>query len=319
MYTLSDDELRSIAQSDKEDAKRACCILAQRLEIFGKEECVRWYDRACKLGDSEAAFHLAEMYRLGTPFLEGSLTKALNYCMWAKDLASQVPLDASENYYKKVASELGNILCDTYYPNESSNCKDDNNTREYVKWQALFCEAHLYMDHLDDAEKALSSLKAAERYKWGSGIDRISQLYFDGKVVPENSFEIQKWLQRAVDVGNEDAVKRLETVEKRIAPSEPPAKQSAKKRGGCYVATAVYGSYDCPEVWTLRRFRDETLAETWYGRAFIRFYYAISPSLVRWFGKTNWFQRLWRGRLDRLVRKLQSEGVADTPYEDKTY
>ena len=38
---------------------------------------------------------------------------------------------------------------------------------------------------------------------------------------------------------------------------------------GCYVATAVYGSYDCPQVWTLRRFRDDTLAETWYGRAFI--------------------------------------------------
>lgn len=27
-------------------------------------------------------------------------------------------------------------------------------------------------------------------------------------------------------------------------------------RKGCYVATCVYGSYDCPEVWTLRRFRD---------------------------------------------------------------
>ena len=34
--------------------------------------------------------------------------------------------------------------------------------------------------------------------------------------------------------------------------------------GGCYVATAVYGSYDCPQVWTLRRYRDDTLAETWY-------------------------------------------------------
>ena len=41
-------------------------------------------------------------------------------------------------------------------------------------------------------------------------------------------------------------------------------------KSACYVATAVYGSYDCPEVWTLRRFRDNTLEETWYGRAFIR-------------------------------------------------
>ena len=45
---------------------------------------------------------------------------------------------------------------------------------------------------------------------------------------------------------------------------------SGSSSGGCYVATAVYGSYDCPQVWTLRRYRDYTLAETWYGRAFIR-------------------------------------------------
>ena len=39
---------------------------------------------------------------------------------------------------------------------------------------------------------------------------------------------------------------------------------------GCYIATAVYGSYDCPEVWTLRRFRDEVLRESVLGRLFIR-------------------------------------------------
>ncbi len=50
--------------------------------------------------------------------------------------------------------------------------------------------------------------------------------------------------------------------------------------GGCFIATCIYGSYDCPQVWTLRRFRDYTLDETWYGRLFIKCYYAISPTLV---------------------------------------
>ena len=86
---------------------------------------------------------------------------------------------------------------------------------------------------------------------------------------------------------------------------------------GCYVATCVYGSYDCPEVWTLRRFRDYKLGSTWYGRAFIHTYYTISPTLVKWFGETNWFKKMWRGTLDRMVRNLQDRGVADTPYEDK--
>ena len=85
---------------------------------------------------------------------------------------------------------------------------------------------------------------------------------------------------------------------------------------GCYVATAVYGSYDCPEVWTLRRFRDTVLAKTWYGRLFIRFYYAVSPTLVRLFGETQYFQDFWRIRLDRMVSNLQENGFASTPYHD---
>ena len=85
---------------------------------------------------------------------------------------------------------------------------------------------------------------------------------------------------------------------------------------GCYVATCVYGSYDCPQVWTLRRYRDYTLAKTLHGRAFIRIYYAISPTLVKWFGNTAWFKRMWQGKLDSMVATLQEKGVAATPYED---
>lgn len=88
---------------------------------------------------------------------------------------------------------------------------------------------------------------------------------------------------------------------------------------GCYVATAVYGSYDCPQVWTLRRFRDSILAETWYGRFFIRTYYLISPTFVKWFGQTEWFKKMWKSKLDRIVEKLQSEGIESTPYKDREW
>lgn len=94
---------------------------------------------------------------------------------------------------------------------------------------------------------------------------------------------------------------------------------SSNSSGGCYVATAVYGSYDCPEVWTLRRYRDDTLAKTWYGRAFIRTYYAVSPTLVKWFGNTEWFRKMWQGKLDSMVKNLQEKGVESTPYEDKNW
>ncbi|HIZ10458.1 MAG TPA: leucine-rich repeat protein, partial [Candidatus Borkfalkia avicola] len=48
-------------------------------------------------------------------------------------------------------------------------------------------------------------------------------------------------------------------------PDNPPA-----KKGGCYIATAVYGSYDCPQVWTLRRYRDFSLSRTAPGRLFVK-------------------------------------------------
>ncbi len=89
--------------------------------------------------------------------------------------------------------------------------------------------------------------------------------------------------------------------------------------GGCYVATCVYGSYDCPQVWTLRRYRDNKLAKTWHGRAFIYTYYAISPTIVKWFGDTECFKKLWKGKLDRMVSNLQAEGVDSTPYEDREW
>ena len=94
---------------------------------------------------------------------------------------------------------------------------------------------------------------------------------------------------------------------------------ATNQKSGCYVATCVYSSYDCPQVWTLRRFRDDTLAETWYGRAFIHTYYAISPTLVKWFGHTEWFKKMWKGKLDRMVANLNANGVEDTPYKDKQW
>lgn len=95
--------------------------------------------------------------------------------------------------------------------------------------------------------------------------------------------------------------------------------RSTSSGGGCYVATVVYGSYDCPQVWTLRRFRDYKLSEKWYGRIFIRAYYVISPTLVKWFGNTEWFKMIWKGRLDRMVENLKAEGIEDTPYLDKKW
>lgn len=88
---------------------------------------------------------------------------------------------------------------------------------------------------------------------------------------------------------------------------------------GCYVATCVYGAYDCPEVWTLRRYRDDTLGKSFFGRLFIRCYYLISPIVVKLFGSSPRVRLRWKKRLDSLVRKLRIAGVSDMPYQDKSW
>jgi len=88
------------------------------------------------------------------------------------------------------------------------------------------------------------------------------------------------------------------------------------KSGGCYVATCVYGSYDCPEVWTLRRFRDNILSKYVLGRLFIKVYYAISPRIVSAWGENESVRGVWKKPLDKLVGFLKNRGFEDTPYKD---
>ena len=93
-------------------------------------------------------------------------------------------------------------------------------------------------------------------------------------------------------------------------------KLGTAEREACYIATCVYGSYDCPEVWTLRRFRDYFLYTHFFGKVFIKIYYMISPTLVKWFGHTKWFKFVWKRFLDGFVKFLNNSGYKSNPYND---
>lgn len=77
-----------------------------------------------------------------------------------------------------------------------------------------------------------------------------------------------------------------------------------------------YGSYDCPEVWTLRRDRDYDLAEKWYGRKFIEIYHLVGPTIVSIFGQLKWFNTIWKKLFDKKVVNLKKKGFESTPYND---
>ena len=91
-----------------------------------------------------------------------------------------------------------------------------------------------------------------------------------------------------------------------------------KKKEGCYIATYIYGSYDCPEVCVLRSFRDNVLYPKWYGRIIIKLYYFISPLLIKYFGKYNFVKKMWKVCLDHFISKLQIHGIKNAPFTDKS-
>ncbi len=116
------------------------------------------------------------------------------------------------------------------------------------------------------------------------------------------------------------AMEQIVTPSKPVTLSEDVAhsnSSSTKSPEGCYIATAVYGSYDCPEVWILRRYRDYILWPTWYGKLAIKTYYTLSPSIVKMFGKQEWFRSIWRKRLNSIIDILHRKGFSDKPYVDK--
>jgi len=72
-------------------------------------------------------------------------------------------------------------------------------------------------------------------------------------------------------------------------------------QGFCFVATAAYGDYDHPQVRVLRAFRDEILATSAPGRAFVRGYYATSPPLAHFIAEGSLRRAVARALLWPLV------------------
>ena len=102
----------------------------------------------------------------------------------------------------------------------------------------------------------------------------------------------EQYAKQAMEMGSTspqlfDALEAIEQGRIEFQPYQGKNHPKTKSGGGCYIATSVYGSYDCPEVWTLRRYRDYSLSKTLFGRLFIKVYYLLSPIMVSLFGKTK--------------------------------
>ncbi len=173
--------------------------------------------------------------------------------------------------------------------------------KEYYKEKVY--EIYIKTEYNDERPATTINLISEIPHDYIMGNERLQSIFFEYckkyisekpvAVIIANEKEIKAWCEQL------QSDKRAE-IEKMI---------KERQSNGCYIATCVYGSYDCAQVLTLRRFRDKTLRKTWYGRMFIKCYYAISPTLVKWFGEKWWFRSFWKSRLDEMISVLNDKEI----------
>jgi subtilisin family serine protease len=113
---------------------------------------------------------------------------------------------------------------------------------------------------------------------------------------------------RAVPLGGGEALstEAIRVVSAAGLPEDDPvpaaaATQADSGGGGCFIATAAWGSADAPDVAALRLFRDRCLLTTDAGRAFVNFYYSVSPPLARFLVRHSGLRHGMRLTLKPLV------------------
>jgi hypothetical protein len=79
-----------------------------------------------------------------------------------------------------------------------------------------------------------------------------------------------------------------------------------QRGGGCFIATAAFGTSMAHEVNVLRSFRDNVLIRGKPGQKFISFYYTVSPHLARLIEKSRLLKLATRATLAPVVRIAKS-------------
>ena len=79
----------------------------------------------------------------------------------------------------------------------------------------------------------------------------------------------------------------------------------SKSGAQCFVATVAYGNASHPDVTFLRRYRDQVLATTLFGRAFIRVYWFVGPKMASTIRPFPRWRRAVRNMLAKLVKYLE--------------
>ena len=83
----------------------------------------------------------------------------------------------------------------------------------------------------------------------------------------------------------------------------------ASSGGGCFIATAAYGSYMEPDVMVLRNFRDRYMLTNVLGRTIVNFYYAASPPVADYIAVRPALRTATRATIAPIVYSIKYPGI----------
>lgn len=124
-------------------------------------------------------------------------------------------------------------------------------------------QKQIYLGLLDDALTTIGALGDE------NGADFLKRWKDDGNLAATIALE---HFGESYDIIRKARIEREKEARAKNVPSS--------KSGSCFVATAVYGNPNHPDVQLLRLYRDQYLLPSALGRAFVKTYYFCSPFLV---------------------------------------
>ena len=86
--------------------------------------------------------------------------------------------------------------------------------------------------------------------------------------------------------------------------SNTKIKQRNKANGGCFIATAAYGTPFAEEINILRFWRDTFLLKYYLGNLFVKFYYKTSPSIANFIRDKDWMKNIVKFFLNPFIKLL---------------